>query len=179
MIDSGSSRSQADASIANRLWIIRHADAQGSSSAATDFERPLSTRGVVDCARLCTALTALGARADRIVASDARRTRATAELLAPAFHCSPAQLFFDHRAYAAPAEALLQLLQRIPEETTAAVLVGHNPGVSELAAHLLINGWRHGLPPLGAVCAAIDTPWESLDSRVARLEHYLEPENLG
>jgi phosphohistidine phosphatase len=164
---------------ANTLWIVRHADAQPATGPGSDFERPLSSRGVVDCARLGTALAALSAHADRIVASDARRTRATAELLAPSFGCDGSRLFLERRLYAADVEDIFGVLRETPADVTALVLVGHNPGVSELAARLLVNGWRHGLPPLGAVCAALDAPWQRLAERSGRLAHYLDPESFG
>jgi phosphohistidine phosphatase len=179
MIDSRRVARQTEATIDRQLWIIRHADAQPPGPGASDPERPLSARGVVDCARIVTALEALAARTERMVTSDARRARATAELLAPVFGCPAEQLIVDHALYSATSDVLLRCIRATPPDTRTLVLVGHNPGVSDLLARLLVTGWRHALPPLGAVCARSDLPWEALDDRSARLEHYLDPTDLG
>ena len=160
------------------LWIIRHADAAPAPADGRDFERPLSARGVADCARLRAFLEQSAPRVDRIVASDALRARTTAELLAPAFGGSAAAIELDHRIYSGGADALLDLIRETPVDISGLVIVGHNPGISVLVSRLLVPEWRRGLPTLGTVCARCESPWSKLADSSVSFERYLDPTSL-
>ena len=74
----------------------------------------------------------------------------------------------DASLYLSDAFALLNCLQTTPSDYQHAALVGHNPGISQLAHYLAAPSDRNiidaDLPPLGAVhlrCAAIGTTWAS------------------
>lgn len=160
------------------LWIIRHADSAPVSAGGRDFDRPLTARGVADCARMRATLERLAPHADRIVASDARRARTTAELLAPAFEWKADAIELDHRIYEAALDTLLELVRETAADVASLVIVGHNPGVSALAAHALAREWRRGLPPLGILHARIDEPWHGFGARSAALDGYFDPTTL-
>ena len=160
------------------LWIIRHADSAPVSAGRRDFDRPLTARGVADCARMRATLERLAPHADRIVASDARRARTTAELLAPAFEWKADAIELDHRIYEAALDTLLELVRETAADVASLVIVGHNPGVSALAAHALAREWRRGLPPLGILHARIDEPWYGFGARSAALDGYFDPTTL-
>ena len=78
---------------------------------------------------------------DTVICSAARRTRQTWELVAPELGGSPS-VTFEPRAYAASAMTLLYLVRELPATSRTAMLIGHNPGVAELATSL-------ALPPDG------------------------------
>lgn len=160
------------------LWIVRHADSAPVSAGLRDFDRPLTARGVADCARMRATLERLVPHADRIVASDARRARTTAELLAPAFERKAEAIELDHRIYEAALDTLLELVRETAADVASLVIVGHNPGVSELAAHVLTHDWRRGLPPLGILRARLDGPWSDFGARSATFDRYLDPTTL-
>jgi phosphohistidine phosphatase len=160
------------------LWIVRHADSAPVSAGLRDFDRPLTARGVADCARMRATLERLAPHADRIVASDARRARTTAELLAPAFERKAEAIELDHRIYEAALDTLLELVRETAADVASLVIVGHNPGVSELAAHVLTHDWRRGLPPLGILRARLDGPWSDFGARSATFDRYLDPTTL-
>ena len=54
---------------------------------------------------------------------------------------------FQPRAYAASALALLYLVRELPGTCRTASLIGHNPGIEELAAHLAEAPDAAGAPP--------------------------------
>ena len=81
-----------------------------------------------------------------MVCSIACRTRQTWELVAPALGGSPS-VTFEPRAYAASALTLLYLVRELPGACRSALLIGHNPALSELATSLAQPPDADGAPP--------------------------------
>ena len=115
-----------------RLVLIRHAKA---ADGPADHERRLAPRGERDAAGIGRWLAAHDTAPDAVVVSTALRTRQTwagcaGELSDP---CVPD---FDDRIYEATVEDLLDVVHEAGEESSTVVLVGHNPGMQELAIYL-------------------------------------------
>ena len=81
-----------------------------------------------------------------MICSVARRTRQTWELVAPELGGSPS-VTFEPRAYAASALTLLYLARELPASCRAALLIGHNPAIEELASSLAEPPAADGAPP--------------------------------
>jgi len=116
-----------------RLILLRHAKSDWPD--VPDRDRPLAKRGRRDAPRIGRWLHKQGYQPDVVVVSDAARTRQTWDLVAPELGGSPA-VHFEPRAYAASALTLLYLAQELPARYRTALLIGHNPGLSELATSL-------------------------------------------
>ena len=116
-----------------RLILLRHAKSDWPD--VPDQERPLAKRGRRDAPRVGRWLRRHGYRPEVVICSVARRTRQTWELVAPELGGSPS-VTFEPRAYAASAPTLLYLARELPGTCRAAMLIGHNPGIAELASYL-------------------------------------------
>jgi phosphohistidine phosphatase len=116
-----------------RLILLRHAKSDWPD--LPDRDRPLAKRGRRDAPRIGRWLREHGYQPDVAVVSAATRTRQTWDLVAPELGGSPA-VHFEPRAYAASALTLLYLAQELPARYRTALLIGHNPGLSELATSL-------------------------------------------
>ena len=116
-----------------QLILLRHAKSDWPD--VPDRDRPLAKRGRRDAPRIGRWLHEHGYQPDVVVCSDARRTRQTWDLVAPELVGSPA-VRLEPRAYAASAMTLLYLAQELPARYRTALLIGHNPGLSELATSL-------------------------------------------
>jgi phosphohistidine phosphatase len=116
-----------------RLILLRHAKSDWPD--VPDRDRPLAKRGRRDAPRIGRWLHEHGYQPDVVVVSAAARTRQTWDLVAPELGGSPA-VHFEPRAYAASALTLLYLAQELPARYRTALLIGHNPGLSELATSL-------------------------------------------
>lgn len=116
-----------------RLILLRHAKSDWPD--VPDQDRPLAKRGRRDAPRIGRWLHEHGYQPDVAVVSAAARTRQTWDLVAPELGGSPA-VRFEPRAYAASALTLLYLVQELPERYRTALLIAHNPGLSELATSL-------------------------------------------
>jgi phosphohistidine phosphatase len=116
-----------------RLILLRHAKSDWPD--VPDRDRPLAKRGRRDAPRIGRWLHEHGYQPDVVMVSAAARTRQTWDLVAPELGGSPA-VHFEPRAYAASALSLLYLAQELPARYRTALLIAHNPGLSELAASL-------------------------------------------
>lgn len=132
-----------------RLVLMRHATAQ--AHAASDHERPLTAQGRSEARMAGQWLRDHDLLPDVCLVSSATRTVETCTALQLSVPCAP-----DDRLYNASAEDLAALVRALPESVRCAVLIAHNPGVSELAA---LAGHHKGLAPAAAVALECDGPW--------------------
>jgi phosphohistidine phosphatase len=165
-----------------RLIMLRHAKSDWPD--VPDRDRPLAKRGRRDAPRIGRWLHEHGYQPDVVVCSDARRARQTWDLVARELGGSPA-VRFEPRAYAAGAMTLLCLAQELPSRYRTALLIGHNPGLSELAGQLAApapadNGPRPGISLPTAAVAVLEFPgdWPSLTPGQARLVDHIIPADL-
>lgn len=160
-----------------RVVLLRHAKAV-AEAAGGDFDRALSPEGRSDMALVADALRALPVRPDSAVVSPARRTRETWELAG----LTDVALRFVQAVYDADPETLLSVLREGPEGSDVAILVGHNPGIEELAGNLLASpdpDLGRGMPT--AAAAVLTCPvelWSALEYGSASLERYVTPASL-
>jgi phosphohistidine phosphatase len=116
------------------LVILRHAKA-ASPDGIPDAERPLTGRGHADAAAAGAWLLHSGLTPDLVLCSPSRRTRQTWHGVALALTSAP-EVRYDQGIYAAPVRTLLATVRAAAPEATTVLLIGHNPGVSELSALL-------------------------------------------
>lgn len=167
-----------------RLMLLRHAKSDWSASGQRDIDRTLAERGREVTSIIGRYMAQQGLVPDRVLVSSARRTRETWELLAPEFPKQPA-FAFEPRLYEAPAKALLAVVRETAPEVQTLLLVGHNPGLQELAAVLTGSGdaeARHRLVekfPTAALAVldfAIDD-W-AVKPSTGRLDRFITPRAL-
>jgi len=169
-----------------RLILLRHAKSDWPD--VPDRDRPLAKRGRRDAPRIGRWLREQGYQPDVVVVSAATRTRQTWDLVAPELGGSPA-VHFEPRAYAASALTLLYLAQELPERYCTALLIAHNPGLSDLATSLAAppesetatnNGPHPALSLPTAAVAVFEFPgdWPSLTPGHARLTSLTTPADL-
>lgn len=163
------------------LLILRHAKSDRSDTALHDHDRPLASRGEADAPLIGAALTALDATPDCIVTSTAVRARETARLIAAAMAYDGPVIERD-AVYGASVAALLDALRECGPDDAAVLLVGHNPGLEELAA--LLTGGAAAQPivrlptaALARIALDIDD-WPAIHAACGQLEWLLTPRVL-
>lgn len=119
-----------------QLVIMRHAHAAPPGPAG-DRARPLSARGQRQAEEVGRALAGEGWQPELLAYSSAPRAAETAERVAQALALPKSAHCPDGRLYAATAMSLWYWLAEVPATCGRVMLVGHNPGISELAAYLL------------------------------------------
>ncbi len=156
-----------------QLILLRHAHAEASVGA--DIERTLSVLGEAEAdaaGDYLAALPGLGA-VDRVVCSNAQRTRQTATRVLERMGYVDTRI--DARIYEASPGDLLAVLDEHTEVETL-MLVGHNPGLEQLVALLCSgrSGAFRGMPP--AAVAVIRLPdTEVIEPGCAELSAFWSP----
>ena len=120
------------------LTILRHARSSWDDPSLDDFERPLNERGIKAARRLGVEMKRRGMQFDHVLASPAVRVRETLDEVAKGYG-SAFEIAFDERIYMASLGVLLDMVRAIPEEATAPLIVGHNPGLQQLVLNLTGN----------------------------------------
>jgi phosphohistidine phosphatase len=148
------------------LHLLRHAKSSWSED-VEDHQRGLSRRGLKAARRVGEHLPA-AAPLDLVLASSALRTRQTLDLVLARFAARP-RILVEDELYLASAERLLERLRRLAEEDRNVLLIGHNPGLRDLALALadtealasrpLVFG---KFPTAARVSFHIAAPWPAL-----------------
>ncbi|HEU4356265.1 MAG TPA: histidine phosphatase family protein [Actinomycetota bacterium] len=164
-----------------RLHLLRHAKSSWDEPGLADRDRPLAPRGTQAARRMAEHLRTAGVRPDVVLCSPAVRARQTLDLVLPAL-AEPAVLVEDP-LYAADADALLDRLRSLPDGTDAAMVIGHNPTLQDLALDLASDGpdldrLREKLPTGALSTLAFEGLWRDLGPGSAVLETLVAPRDL-
>jgi phosphohistidine phosphatase len=152
------------------LVLLRHAKSDWSTE-QPDAQRPLAERGRRDAPAAGRWLTSNVERIDLVVCSPAIRARQTWDLAGAELHGPPVR--FDERVYAASAPDLLALVRALPDDVGTVVLVGHNPGMEDLASALA----GQNVPMKTSSVAVLSWPgtWTDAGSDGGRLTAHATP----
>ncbi|MDJ0942956.1 MAG: histidine phosphatase family protein [Kiloniellales bacterium] len=121
------------------LMLLRHAKSDWSDPALADFDRPLNKRGRRAAPLIGRHLRKQGLIPDLVLCSSALRARQTWELVSAELKAE-VPIKFLRSLYLAPPSRLLATVQRQPKKVERLMMVGHNPGMENLAAHLAGGG---------------------------------------
>jgi phosphohistidine phosphatase len=177
-------------SVATRqLILLRHAKAAWPD--VEDRLRPLAERGRRDAPAAGRWLREAqqrpnGFRLDQVVCSPANRTRETWELAAAELKTSntdgPPEPIYDDRVYAATAAALLAVVRETPPHVHGLLLIGHNPGIQQLAGALapdssddLLTRVHEKYPTSGIARFDVEVEWSALLPGRAQLVEFAVP----
>ena len=118
------------------LYLIRHgiAEAQGEAW-PDDAKRPLTDDGIARLRKIARGLARLDVSIDVMLTSPLIRARQTAELIATGLDPRPHVTTIDSLAPGGTFAAVLADLEKQAKRSGVA-LVGHEPGIGELAARL-------------------------------------------
>lgn len=164
--------------VIRRLVVMRHAKSDWPDVA--DHDRPLAKRGRRDAPRAGRWLRQEGLLPDAVVCSTALRTRQTWELVVPELGVTPT-VRFEPRVYEASPLALLMLVREFPESATTALLIGHNPGVAELASGLAGPGGMQlrAFPTAAVAVLDVGQEWTDAAPEQAQLRAFVTPSDLA
>ncbi|HVJ55784.1 MAG TPA: histidine phosphatase family protein [Aliidongia sp.] len=130
------------------LTILRHAKAVEASSDLDDHERPLRERGLRQGVQV--GQDTAGALPDLVLCSTALRTRETFASLVRGWRTTP-PVRYERGLYLAGATALRRQIELAPDSLERIWLIGHNPGVHDLARQLAEHAaGRQKFPSLAA-----------------------------
>lgn len=167
----------------HRLVVVRHAKSAWPDG-VPDQERPLGPRGRDDAPRMGRWIAGRYGNPDVVVRSPAVRVSQTWELLAESMP-DPGQVVIDGRIYHAWGAELMAVVRAIAAPARTALLVGHEPGVSQLTLSLADRANHElryrisGKFPTCAVAVLESTlPWEQFGPGCAALVEFVAPKDF-
>jgi phosphohistidine phosphatase len=164
-----------------RLVLVRHAKSSWDDLSLTDRQRPLAPRGIAALGPMRDHLAAGDGRPDLVLCSPARRTRLTLEGIRAAL---PEHVRIEtiDELYGADAWQLLRLVRSSDDEYSGVMVVGHNPGLGDLAVLLAgsgdpeARGQLRAKFPTGAMATiSFDGRWSEVAPGSGRLDALFTP----
>jgi len=159
------------------LILLRHAKSDWGDPELRDFDRPLNQRGEKNAPTMGERLRLRGVQPERIVSSPAKRAVETGRLVIRKLILLEARLVFDERIYEAATSELFRVIGDFDSTCRQVMLLGHNPGLTELA-HQLCGLGIDNLPTCGAVGIRLNVEnWKDLIPGCGELWFYDYPKN--
>jgi phosphohistidine phosphatase len=166
-----------------RLYLLRHAKSSWDDQTLADRDRPLAPRGRRAAKVMAKHLGQEGISPELVLCSPSMRTRQTLKRLAPGLGKN-ADVQIEPELYAAPARDLLEVLHRVPDEVESVMLIGHNPGIQDLALSLAGAGseiprLRSKFPTAALATLELNGTWRELAPGSAELMSLVKPKELS
>jgi phosphohistidine phosphatase len=170
-----------------QLMLLRHAKSTWDDASMPDRDRPLNARGRRSAAVMRQAMRDLGLAPDVVLVSTARRTMETLEALEP-WDDTPLMEPMDSLYLANPMQ-LTAALHGVAETVRSVLLIGHNPGLHDLALNLAgpralasgaeaARGLAAGFPTGALAEFVVAGSWWDLREGGGRLVRFLTPRML-
>lgn len=168
-----------------RLLLLRHAKSNWPTG-VIDRDRPLAVRGREAAPTMGRYLAEELLLPDLVLISPARRTVETWELVRPMLPAKPGK-HLEPRIYESKVDRLLHVVKETEPHVRTLLMIGHNPGLEELAAMLVGHGDRYAaarmakkFPTCGlAVLDFAIEDWRDVAARGARLDRFVTPASIG
>ena len=152
-----------------RLTLIRHANAEWKDPQISDFDRPLNRRGNSEAEAMGRRLMELQLTPTILLTSTARRAEQTAHIVARELAVGARNVRAEESLYLAEPEDIERLIHSTGPRLAHLMIVGHNPGISELAHLLAPNRKIDDLTTAGACSFTFDTnSWSGVEARTLR-----------
>ena len=152
---------------------MRHAKSSWTDPSLSDFERPLNERGRRVAPFMGGVLKREGLIPDHIICSPSKRTKETAELVQATVELD-LEIGNDARIYEATAGELIEVASEMPETSSRALLIGHNPSSEQFLQ--IITGAIEEMPT--AALAVIDLDigsWAEIAPGKGKLRRLFRP----
>lgn len=167
------------------LALMRHAKSAWDLGVESDHLRPLNERGRRAVPVMGTYLADTGFVPDLVLCSTAVRTRETLDRLLRDFDPAPT-VRYEQSLYLAAGDDLLERLRRLGKRWRRVLVIGHNPGLQNLAAHLVGEADRavaqriaDKFPTAALALLTCDLDnWSELAPKTVRAARFVAPKQL-
>ncbi|MBT3358779.1 MAG: histidine phosphatase family protein [Rhodospirillales bacterium] len=167
------------------IYLLRHAKSSWKDPTLADFDRPLNKRGKRAAKNMAVYLGGHNPRPELVLCSAAKRTVSTLEKVQAQFDGDlPAVI--DDALYHADASVWVRRLRALDDAVGAVMIVGHNPGMEELAHFLAGSGDEEAYSRMAvkfptAALAVLQTDiahWRDIERDGAQLIAFVSPHDL-
>jgi phosphohistidine phosphatase len=165
------------------LHLLRHAKSSWKDPGLDDHDRPLSKRGRETAKTIAAYLRRAKIAPDLVICSTAVRARQTLDPIAKAI--KRPKVILEREIYEVAQEKIWKHLWRLPERADCVLLIGHNPGLHDLALALAdadsakLVPPRGGKFPTGAIASfRFDGAWKAMQPHSAVLLSFTRPKAM-
>ena len=148
------------------MIILRHAESPWNS-AANDFSRPLTPKGLNDAATMGSWLLHSSIYPEIILSSSALRARETATAVNAKLGLDTKQLVFTEKLYLANTSTLLAQIGSVNKNIHCTMLVAHNPGLEQLVYHVTRS--KVTLQPASTAIVTLKCSWNEIQEAKGKL----------
>jgi phosphohistidine phosphatase len=141
-----------------RLYLLRHAKSSWDDEGLADHDRPLSGRGRRAADAIGRYIREHGIEPELVLCSSSARTRETLARVG-------LEATIERDLYGATAHELLARVRALPPDLESVLLIGHNPGMHDLA--LALTGEPGDKYPTGALATIELDDWTAASGRMA------------
>ena len=168
-----------------RILLLRHAKSSWGDDGLDDHDRALAARGERAAGLVGSHLARQGLRPDLVLCSSALRAQQTWERVLERLP-EPSPHRVEPDLYLAAARTLFERLYGLEDGVEIAMLVGHNPGMGDLAVALsgagdarAVERMRAKFPTAALAVIDAEIPgWKDLASEACRLASFTTPKDL-
>jgi phosphohistidine phosphatase len=163
------------------LYILRHAKAETGAAGQEDHTRALIKRGGEAAEHMGKYMAGQGIAPDLVLCSTATRARQTWAQAEKAYKKTPQVEYID-KLYLASANEIINLLAAVPESVHSLLVVGHNPGLHQLALKFgrtgdedLLDTLALKFPTCALATIALANPWREIGKARGVLKNFVTP----
>jgi phosphohistidine phosphatase len=153
-----------------RLYLLRHAKSSWDDPDLADHDRPLSGRGRRAADAIGRHMRAHGIEPELVLCSSSTRTRETLARIG-------LEATIERELYGATANELIARLREVPPSIGSVLVIGHNPGVHDLA--LALTGEPGDKYPTGALATIDVDEWSTIAPGSGRMIDFIRPRELA
>ena len=149
-----------------KLFLLRHGKSSWDDISLIDIDRPLGKRGIKDAPLMGKYFIKEHKKPQIIISSPARRARETAELFADAIDYKLDNIRLEQSLYEAAVDDIMRVIYGIEDTYDRVMLIGHNPGFTELANHLAAETSIDNIPTCGLFGVEFDVKsWKKIEPK--------------
>ena len=169
------------------LLLLRHAKSSWDDASLRDHDRPLAPRGIRAMALIADHLRSAGVRPGLVLCSSARRALDTMAAIRPSLGGDVVAVRVEPELYGAESDEILRLARTVDDGVRSVMVIGHNPGLEDLAFDLAGDGDASALTQLRlkfptAALATLEFPddlgWSKIGPRQGYLAGLVVPRSL-
>jgi phosphohistidine phosphatase len=166
-----------------QLYLLRHAKSSWDDSSLDDHDRPLAPRGECAARLIARYVRDKGIRPGLVLCSTALRATQTLEPLRAEIG-GDTEVLIERELYGALHDEILNRLRHVPESVGSVLMIGHNPGMEDLALALFGRGplrlrLEEKFPTAALATLAVSVVWSQLGRGNAELVDYVTPKDLA
>lgn len=158
------------------LIIVRHGAFSHDSPTVPDIGHPLNRRGRREAAEAAERFAELNIMPDLILTSPACRAEQTTKIYEKRLKLPPKNLRVERQIFEAEKAEILRIVHRLNDARDVVMLVGHNPGMTDLLHHLVDSDIEKMPSSSFAVVELAVDSWLQVSFKHSKLIHYYAPE---